>query len=83
MNIVVVDDLPKKTTQKHRTNNISGYLEEFVNMNVKFAKLEFHAGEYSRIESARQSIHQSVRTHGFPIKVCVRNRELYLVRKDI
>lgn len=83
MKLVVVDELPTVTDKRYHNNNVGAYLDEFMNMNAKIARLEFNVGEYSRIESARQSVYQSIRTHGFPIKVCVRNRELYLVRKDI
>lgn len=83
MRFVAVDELPEKTNQKYRTNNLIGYLEEFMKMNTKIVRVDFDLGEYSRIESARQAIYQSIRTHGFPIKLCLRNRVIYLVRKDI
>ena len=62
---------------------IRKYIEEFMKIGIKIAKVELNDDEYRDYESARVVFSNAVKRHCFPIDVVIRNKEVYLVRRDI
>lgn len=86
MKFVPVEKLPdiqtgKCTRTKSHVHKV--YLQEFMNMNVKIARVEFGRNDFSDIRSAYRSLLQTITRSGDPIKVCFRDNSIYLVRRDI
>lgn len=80
MKFVVVERLPEKSCGKKRLEYI---LEEFMNMNVKFAKFEFNENEYKHANSAYGNLRRAAVKLGLPITVRIRNNEVYFERRDL
>lgn len=83
MKLIIVKELPKIKRHKYSYAEMQAKFEEFMKLNVRLAKVEFREGEYSSIISARNVMARSAATHGFPIKVMMRNYEVYLERLDM
>jgi hypothetical protein len=90
MKFVVVDELPKnrrggaKPRFKHEYNSVRTYLEEFVNMDVKYVRVEFNEGEYSSLASLRTTLYDAIaRTPDMPVKAVLRDGCVYLIRTDM
>ena len=58
-------------------------LTEFMNMNIKCAKVTYGASEYTTPQSAYTSLFKAVKRYAFPIKVFRRKNEIYLMRTDM
>lgn len=58
-------------------------LLEFMNMDVMCVKVTLAPDEFKSTDSAQVSLRQSAKKAGFPIKVRVINKELYLIRTDM
>ena len=58
-------------------------LETFMRMNVKTAKVIYTKSEYSCATSAGASCRRGAKYIGLPIKVNVRNGNVYLIRTDL
>lgn len=79
MTFTVVSELPKKARQKKLRN----LLEEVMNMNAKFVKMDFDKNDYANPKSAQNSLSVAACRGGFPIKVHIIDGEVYFVRKDL
>lgn len=72
-------DIPKPGKDRYP---LKQYLDEFLHMHIKVAKVDF--GEHYKSPSvAATCISHSVRTYGLPIIVTQRKDEIYLIRKDM
>lgn len=80
MKFTVVERLPEKRCGKKRLKHI---FDEFVNMNVQFAKFEFNENEYKHAQSAYGNLHRAAIKYGYPVKVHIRNNEIYFERRDL
>lgn len=79
MKFTKVNELPgKKNTSKFEMRDA---LNEFMNMNVKIVKLEKHG--YKNARNAYAAFYKAARTWTLPIDVCMRNGEVYLIRRDM
>ena len=83
MKLIIVEELPKIRKHKYSYAEMQAKFEEFMKLGVRLAKVEFAEGEYSSIISARNVMARSAKTHGFPIKVMMRNYEVYFERLDM
>ena len=79
MKFVQVEKLPK-SRKRYR---LSVYLDEFMDSNIRIAKVDLSSEHYKDVRSAYSSLHKSANNFGYPIKVMLINNEVYLVRKDI
>lgn len=79
MKFTEVKELPRA----RRKTNIRVRLDEFMSMGIKFAKLEYDAGEYKLPKYACGAFNISAKTGGYPIDVKMINGEVYLIRKDM
>lgn len=78
MNFEVVTEIPKRTNHK-----LANYLNEFMRMNVKTARVCFTAGEYKSIRIGAGCLGVAIKRNGFPIDVHVQEGNVYLTRRDI
>lgn len=85
MKIVQVDKLPKQ--KKFRTvsmyHSLKNFFDEFMAMNIKFARIDIAPKEYASPRSAYESLHKVARQSELPIVVKIVNKELYLIRTDL
>ena len=61
---------------------LEGELKEFMKMNVKMAEVSY-GDRYSRPEVAARTLSVAAKRYFFPIKACVRQGKVYLVRVDM
>ena len=84
MKFVEVKELPPKKTNANSTiHSVKTLLEEFMNMNIKFARVEYLPDEYSYVESLKQSFTICIRRFALPINVHYRMGNIYLSRRDL
>lgn len=82
MYFVKVAELPE-SNENCSKKDIRGLLEEFVKADIKYARVVMDDTEYSRVDSGRQSIQQSIKHYNFPVKVRTRRGVLYLERLTV
>lgn len=58
-------------------------LTEFMQMNIKCAKVTYGENEYTNPQSAYASLFKAAKWHAFPIKVIKRKNNVYLIRTDM
>ena len=81
MRFTVVDE--KDFEKKCEKKNLKHVFMEFINMNVKVAKVNFSKFDYKNIDSAYNNLHKGAKKHHFPIRVTRMGDSIYFVRKDI
>ena len=82
MTITPVKNLPTKGNVPSYKNN-AAFCQEFLNMNTKYAKVDFTYAEYRSVHSAYGSFRRFVAQQGYPFYVTIINGELYFVRADM
>ena len=80
MRFVQVESIPKQINDAPR-KRVYELLENFLKSDMDYALVVFDPGEYTRLESARQTFIRTCRHFGYGIDVKVRNGEIYLVRR--
>lgn len=86
MRFVPVEKLPEKLsgkTSRSSKHKLEDELKSFMDMNVRYARVDYNEGEYDSILSLADVLRQHIRKFGEPIKVVKRNWEIYLIRRDI
>ena len=76
---VMFDGLPSK----REYNPLGKYLEEFMRMNVKVARVDLSEREYASPRGCQTTLHTAIKRRAMPIKAVMRNKEVYLVRTDM
>lgn len=82
MRFTPVEKFPEQVPKCCKKNK-SEHLYEFMNMNVKRAKMEINDMDYAHPYSAYASTRTSVDYYDLPIDVHFINGEIYLVRTDM
>lgn len=82
MTFVPIDKLPKNRRNRTKCKNQARF-EEFMNMEIAFAKIELSEGEYGSINIACATLNKSAKRFGVPVKAHKINNELYFVRTDM
>ena len=77
MTIVAVESIPK-ARKVPKNYNQDAILDEFTASSAKIAKVICDSGEYGSTWSAYQILRKFVREQKRPIKVLMRNGEVYL-----
>lgn len=82
MKFVEVERLPRNVRggRKSRLKNI---LDEFMGMNVKFARYEFDEDAYEKVVYGYKSLYNAAKHYGYPVTVHISNNEIYFERRDI
>lgn len=84
MRFITVNEIPKKESLKNRSySNVRAQLEEFMKMNVKYAKVLYTNEEYSSVASMSHTIARSISRASFPIRLVENFNNVYLVRTDM
>ena len=81
MTFTPVEKLPEKQKNTYKKN--TDMLNEFMKMNVKYARVEYSKTDYCSESSVVGSLSKSIRTNMYPIRLKTINGELYLIRKDL
>lgn len=79
MKFTVVKEIPERTKKK----KLLHILDEFMNMNVKYAKFEFNENEYKTASSANGNLRKAANNYGYPITVRMVDGVVYFERRDI
>lgn len=77
--------LPKKGHGRGRRqakHNITNIIEDFLDSGVEVGKVHYTAKDYGSMNSAYKSIYASIQNGHYPVRITVRNGELYLVRRS-
>lgn len=77
-----VKELPKKCYISHQ-HDLQKIFDEFLAMPHEIVKVELDRTNYTNIKSAYQSFINAVNTYKYPVKVALRQGEIYLVKKKI
>lgn len=72
------DGMPKRENFKLRP-----IFEEFLAMDIKVAKIDLDPGDYKSNSVACNVLRVAAKRHDFPVKVRMRNGEVYFERTDI
>lgn len=67
---------------KNRNHCIIKLLDEFIKSNMDVAMVAYGADEYKGPQSLYSSIRNAIRRNGMKVKVCVRGRNVFLVKLD-
>ncbi|MBR5862177.1 MAG: hypothetical protein IKZ08_02505 [Bacteroidales bacterium] len=79
MKAVAVNCIPEVT----RYHKLQAFLKDFMQMNVKFAKIELSVDEYASPTVARGCIAIAAARGKYPVKVRLRGKDIYLIRTDM
>lgn len=82
MNFQRVTYIPE-TVHRAPKNNLVEIMENFMALNLKLSKLSFTDDEFYSYQIASYSISRCVKTLQLPVKVYIRNGEVYLERTDL
>ena len=67
----------------NRMGKLEAELREFMAMDVKTVKVVYTAHEYKRYKTCYEALYRTVKRLGLPIQVVTRDKEIFLIRKDI
>lgn len=81
MKFIKVDQVPG--IDKKNYNKLKNDWQEFMDMNVKIAKVDLTQYNYKSVLVASQVMSKSIKRFGFPIDITKRKDEIYLVRRDM
>lgn len=86
MRIEKVTKIPKVDTTSNRVSEYSRMttkLDRIMAADMKFGKLIFNKSEYANTRSAYIAVNKGVERHNYPLKLLMRNHELYFIRTDM
>lgn len=83
MRLIAVEKLPENNDTWNEKKNMKAFLEEFINMNVKYALIDFNTSDYNNFDCARAALASAIRRHVSPIKLHTRGDQLYFERTDM
>lgn len=78
MKFIIVDTIPKRRRSKTYDHKTRDMIEEFSNSQTKLVKVDISYGDYKTIMSAYNCLRNIVKTAKYPIKVTMRNGDIYL-----
>lgn len=81
MTFTEVKEIPRGTANRNML--LVKELEEFVLMGIKMAKLTYTPGAYKSVYTCYSTLFKVIKREHFPIKMKIRNNEIYLVRTDM
>lgn len=80
MRFTVVDE--KEIEMKCKSKRLKYVFMEFINMQVKAAKVDFTKYDYKDVDSAYNNLHKGAKRQCVPIRVIKRRDLIYFVRTD-
>ena len=82
MKFVEIDSIPK-TGDRFPYKRLRDIFDEFMNMNIKLARVDSIDNEYKNSNVAYAVLYNGIKKYGYPINIYLRNALIYLERKDI
>lgn len=82
MRFTVVDDIELKKG-RCQSKELKYVFKEFINMNVKVARVDFTEFDYKNVHSAYNNLQKGAARHCVPIRVTKIGDSIYFVRTDI
>ena len=82
MNFIPVKELPKQHKRTFSKRN-GDHLREFLNLGIKYAKMDITDMDYVNTYSAYTSTKTLIKHHCLPIEARFINQELYLVNTEL
>ena len=82
MKFIPVDTLPKKSPRRCGKPS-EDYLGDFLNMEVKYARMDISELDYAHPFAAYTSIVNSIKRHALPIEARFISGEVYLVNLEL
>lgn len=79
MKFVPMESLPGRKQKKP----LAVLFKEFIAMNVKIVKVDLNEHDYKSPKIARSVLGLAAKRHCVPVKVCMRDDEIYFVRTDM
>jgi hypothetical protein len=85
MFIRIVDEIPDVLSSARKDNKygLLEMLEIFKAAGAKYVKVMYDEDEYSCVTSAYNAFRKAAKYWAFPVKVVLRNNDVYLVRTDM
>lgn len=83
MRLVPVKTLPKKKEKRSHRKDLEKLLADFMASKDTIVRCEFDSDEYAQPIFCRASLDYAVQRYKYPIAVCYRSEQVYLVKKDI
>lgn len=77
-----VEELPKVRNVPHQ-HDLCKIFDEFMSMPNKIVRVELDINSYTNIKAAYASFNQSAVNYCYPIKVVLRQGDIYFVKKNI
>lgn len=68
---------------KRAYNKLKRYFEGFIKSNTKVAMIELDEGEYKSVTVAVGTMKKTVKRFDFPVEVCKRGDEIFVIRTDM
>lgn len=81
MRFTVVDE--KEFKEKCKYKKLKHVFEEFINMQVKVAEVNYTKFDYSSMKSAYNALQKASQRHCVPVQVMRRKGSIYFIRTDI
>ena len=79
MTLTPVEFLPKKKI--HAYNEVREVIKEFMDSDAKIARIDYSDREYENSFILYTSIRAAAKTLKYPVKACLRNHQVYLIKK--
>lgn len=67
---------------KRNYNKHERYFEGFMRSNIKIAKIDIE-DDYKTLKSAYNCLNKAANIYDYPIKICKRSDEIFIVRTDM
>lgn len=83
MKFVKVESLPESNMRYTPMYKVEARIREFMNMNIKIARVEYKEDEYKNVKTAYQGFKKACKRYAAPVDVRTINKELYLIRRDM
>lgn len=81
MQLTPMNELPV-TKAYCQYKNLKDYLDEFMEMGVKYVHVQFAPYEFANVYSAYGSFYRMIKQYSYPIRASVVNSELYLIKTE-
>jgi hypothetical protein len=82
MRFIPVEKLPEQAL-KRQYKRLDKYFKMFMQMNTKYARVDFDSSDYVTEDVGYQTIHRFATDNTYPIRVQRIGAEIYIIRTDM
>ena len=79
MKLIPVESIPKRLVKTHVTS-LAPVIEDFVHGPHSVVKVDYSNDQYTSAETCVKSIRLAINRNNFPIKICQRGDDIYLMK---